>query len=105
MPPNNTNELPVDEKDSYLDENFLEKAGFLPTKIVENETEIQNESKRQPIVWHNVILITVFHVIGVYMLFTYTFNVKLQTFLWGKFPRRLKMYQFILYLTFPSYLR
>lgn len=84
MPPNNTNELPVDEKDAYLDENFLEKAGFAPTKVVENETESQDESKRQPVIWINVILISIFHVVAAYALIAYSWRIKILTLLWGK---------------------
>ena len=83
MPPNNTNELPVDEKDVYLDENFFEKAGLVTAKNTEDEAKNQNESKRQSIIWSNVILISIFHLLAVYMLFAYTFRVKTQTFLWG----------------------
>lgn len=83
MPPNNTeNVIMNEEKGEYPELNFLEVSGFASkTKNDESKTK---ESKRQPIIWTNVILISLFHVTAVYMFFAYVYYIKLITITWGK---------------------
>nr|QBM20314.1 very long chain fatty acid elongase [Phenacoccus solenopsis] len=82
MPPNNTeNVIMNEEKGEYPELNFLEVSGFASkTKNDESKTK---ESKRQPIIWTNVILISLFHVTAVYMFFAYVYYIKLITITWG----------------------
>lgn len=89
MPPNNTeNTLIGDEIEQISELNFLQEAGFVSSTSPLKKTEDKNEkihSNRQPIIWTNVILITLFHILAVYMFFSYLWYLKYLTIVWGKY--------------------
>ncbi len=85
MPPNTTNVLAVgEEKEDVSEINFLQVGGFVAKDNMPDNSQKETESKRQPLIWTNIILITIFHIVAVYSL-KYVPHVKYQTILWGKY--------------------
>lgn len=83
MPPNNTENIMMSDRKGDPDLNFLEISGLVSTTTKEQDVK-PKESKRQPIIWTNVILITLFHVLATYMFFAYVFDIKMLTITWGR---------------------
>ena len=82
MPPNNSESVIMNTKQMDSELNFLEVSGLVSTKSKQNDEKI--DSKRQPIIWTNVVLITLFHIFAMYAFFAYVFRIKLLTITWGK---------------------
>lgn len=84
MPPNNTHSTVLEDQfEDPTDENFLEVSGFVSRTPTEKEAK-PVESKRQEIIWVNVILITLFHILTVFVLVAYIKYIKFMSIVWGK---------------------
>lgn len=84
MPPNNTETTLLKEKCEESSEmNFLEISGIIPARRNKNDIKT-TESKRQPLIWSNIILITIFHIVAAYCLVAYVYKIKFLTLIWGK---------------------
>lgn len=84
MPPNNTHSTVLEDQfENPIEENFLEVSGFVSKTSTEKEPK-PVESKRQKIIWVNVILITLFHILTVYVLVAYIRYIKFMSIVWGK---------------------
>ncbi|XP_065212584.1 acyl-CoA Delta-9 desaturase-like [Planococcus citri] len=81
MPPNNSESIIMNAKPENSELDFLEVSGLVSTKSEPKEET--TESKRQPIIWINVVLITLFHLFATYAFFAYIFRIKLITIAWG----------------------
>lgn len=99
MPPSNTHSPAMEDQiEDTSDMNFLEIGGFVSKNQPVKEEATPEESRKQKIIWVNVVLITLFHVLAVYMGVAYVTEIKLMSIVWGEFTS----HYFKFNLHFPS---
>lgn len=88
MPPSSVHDTAIDDQTEEMESNFLQVGGFVCTEkspMPEIEKKENVDQARQPIIWFNVIMITLFHLLAAYMLLAYIIHIQYLTILWGKF--------------------
>ena len=86
MPPRSQHDTAIEGQNEQTESNFLQ-VGRCASSEKPSTPEIEKknvEPVKQKIIWFNVIMITVFHLLATYMFFAYLIKLKFLTVVWGK---------------------